>query len=154
LGRARDEGFGRRLKEAMARRGVQAGQLATALKVAPQTVSRWRRGECPDDLRLAQIAGYLTVGEEWLSTGVGESEPRIQSAGPSSPAAARSPRRTTLEAVVARLEFLHRQFESYKRLGQAPGPSVLEEWMRLTADAEEALRPRTWNGSAPDPPAP
>jgi transcriptional regulator with XRE-family HTH domain len=155
VGRARDEGFGRRLKEAMARRGVQAVQLATALKVAAQTVSRWRRGECPDDLRIAQLAGYLRIAEDWLRTGAGEIESRIHLEAPSSPVGARSPRRATLEAVVARLEFLHAQFESYRRLGRAPSPEVLGEWMRLTADAEDALRPRPPmnGGGPPSPPA-
>jgi transcriptional regulator with XRE-family HTH domain len=147
-----DEGFGKRLKEAMTRRNVRPGQLATALGVLPQTVSRWRRGECPDDLRLPEIAAYLSVAVGWLKRGAGESEPTAHSEAPSSPVGARSPRRATLEAVVARLEFLHRQFESYRRLGAAPSAQVLEEWMRLTADAEDALRPRPpLNGDRPPP---
>jgi transcriptional regulator with XRE-family HTH domain len=144
-----DAGFGRRLKEAMARRGIRPGQLAAALGVLPQTVSRWRKGECPDDLRLPQIARYLRVALAWLKTGVGTFEPEEQ------PSTAPSGRRASLEAVVARLAFLHQQLSSYRTLGERPSPQVLEEWWRLTADAEDALRPRPpLNGDGPpSPPA-
>jgi transcriptional regulator with XRE-family HTH domain len=86
-----DEGFGIRLKQAMARRSVRPTQLAADLGVLPQTVSRWRRGECPDDLRLPRIADYLRINAEWLRLGVGEIEPEIHSGGPGSPAEPRSP---------------------------------------------------------------
>jgi transcriptional regulator with XRE-family HTH domain len=76
-----DPVFGDRLKEAMVRRRVRPGRMATDLGVRPQTVSRWRRGECPDDLRLPEIAGYLRVGLEWLKTGSGEFEPAGQALG-------------------------------------------------------------------------
>src|SRR3954466_14741968 len=70
----RDEGFGLRLIEAMDRAGVRPSVLAKAQNVSPGTVSRWRAGECPDDLRFPSLAAFLGVGEEWLKTGAGRPE--------------------------------------------------------------------------------
>jgi transcriptional regulator with XRE-family HTH domain len=84
-----DVGFGDRLREAMVRRRVRPSRMAADLKVRPQTVSRWRRGECPDDLRLPEIADYLRVGLDWLKTGQGEFEPMVQA--PGGPEARRAP---------------------------------------------------------------
>jgi transcriptional regulator with XRE-family HTH domain len=76
-----DVGFGDRLREAMVRRRVRPSRMAADLEVRPQTVSRWRRGECPDDLRVPEIADYLRVGLEWLKTGQGTFEPEGQTPG-------------------------------------------------------------------------
>jgi transcriptional regulator with XRE-family HTH domain len=58
----RDEGFGLRLIEAMDRAGVRPSALAKAQNVSPGTVSRWRAGECPDDLRFPSLAAFLQSG--------------------------------------------------------------------------------------------
>jgi transcriptional regulator with XRE-family HTH domain len=89
-----DVGFGDRLREAMVRRRVRPSRMAADLEVRPQTVSRWRRGECPDELRLPELADYLRVGLDWLKTGVGGFEPEGQSPGdPQAPRARTGGRR-------------------------------------------------------------
>jgi transcriptional regulator with XRE-family HTH domain len=84
-----DPAFGERLRQVMARRGIRPGQLAAGLGVTSQTVSRWRRGECPDDLRFPEIATYLRVALDWLKTGVGTFEPTVET--PGDPTAQRAP---------------------------------------------------------------
>lgn len=70
--RALDPRFAERLKAAMHEARVRPAQLATDLGVHPTTVSRWRRGECPDMPTLTALAARLGVGLEWLKTGGGE----------------------------------------------------------------------------------
>jgi transcriptional regulator with XRE-family HTH domain len=150
-----DVGFGERLREAMMRRRVRPGRMATDLEVRPQTVSRWRRGECPDDLRLPEIASYLRVGLGWLKTGVGTFEPGEQA--PGDPEAQRAPtggrrkedielrnvRRSVLalqqQATIARLRVLE-----LHKAGEIT-PALAEAWLAeiqrfLSAgDAHEGL---------------
>ena len=59
----------------MAVRGVRPGQMARDLKVLPGTVSRWRRGELPDPLRVDEIARYLGTTRAWLLKGEGPRDP-------------------------------------------------------------------------------
>jgi transcriptional regulator with XRE-family HTH domain len=66
-----DPEFGRRFRLAMESAGVSPGQLAEEEKVRPQTVSRWRRGELPDDLRMPRLARRFRVSEGWLRSGEG-----------------------------------------------------------------------------------
>ncbi|MBK8006735.1 MAG: helix-turn-helix transcriptional regulator [Gemmatimonadetes bacterium] len=66
-----DPEFGKRFRLAMEYAGVAPGDLAEAEHVRPQTVSRWRRGELPDDLRLPRLAALFRVEAEWLRTGQG-----------------------------------------------------------------------------------
>ncbi len=125
----RDEGFGRRLVEAMTTARVRPGELARRVEVLPQTVSRWRSGELPDDLRLPQIAAVLGVREEWLKTGAGERSPEAQGlTGPG----------TRLRALEARLAFLRDAIRAYTRAGRVPPPEVLADWERAAADVLEA----------------
>jgi transcriptional regulator with XRE-family HTH domain len=152
-----DPAFGERLRLVMARQKIRPGQLAAALGVTSQSVSRWRRGECPDDLRLPQIADYIRVGLEWLKTGVGTLEPTVQT--PGGPAAQRAPtggrrkedvelrtaRRSVLalqqQATIARLRVLelHKAGEITPELAEA----WLSEIQRFLSagDAHEDLRP-------------
>lgn len=51
---------------------MTATALARSEGVRTQTVSRWRRGERPDDLRLPSLATTLRVPLNWLKTGHGE----------------------------------------------------------------------------------
>lgn len=62
----RDPEAGKRLKEVMAARGVAPGDLAEAMQVAKSTVSRWRRGELPDDENVARLAAILRTSTNWL----------------------------------------------------------------------------------------
>ena len=135
----RDEGFGRRLVEAMDRRGVRPGELAVAQDVGASTVSRWRRGECPDDLRLPQIAAYLQIPAEWLKTGAGErpawNEPGMR----------RTPGRRKADQAVARLadledagETARRQLAEYERAGRSPPSYQILAWFEML---ERAVSP-------------
>jgi transcriptional regulator with XRE-family HTH domain len=132
-----DVGFGDRLREAMVRRRVRPSRMAADLEVRPQTVSRWRRGECPDELRLTVIADYLRVGLDWLKSGVGSSEPEEHTPGDPTAQRARtggrrkedielrSTRRSVLalqqQATVARLRVLelHKAGEITPELAEA-----------------------------------
>lgn len=67
-----DPEFGKRFRLAMEYAGVSPGDLAQVERVRPQTVSRWRRGELPDDLRLPRLAERFRVDVEWLRTGQGQ----------------------------------------------------------------------------------
>lgn len=146
----RDAGFGQRLLEAMDRRRVRPGELALALGVGGVTVSRWRKGECPDDLRLPALAAHLQVPEEWLKGGGGalpDWERRVLPQAAPEVTAGRSPgRRTTdqeaarkaveLEAAkmqrdAARLEVLAQRFRAYRRAGKTPSPDILGEWEEI-----------------------
>jgi transcriptional regulator with XRE-family HTH domain len=138
-----DEAFGNRLKEAMARRGISPGRMAHDLEVAAQTVSRWRRGECPDDLRLPEIATYLKVSLEWLRKGLGDIEPRVQALGGDT-TAQRAPapgrRREDIELramaihhAAGRLDVIARLIQAYRDAGTSPGPGTLDEWLDILA---------------------
>jgi transcriptional regulator with XRE-family HTH domain len=86
-----DEAFAMRLREAMDLRGVRPSALARGLHVYAGTVSRWRKGECPDDLRMPEIANFLRVNVDWLRSGTGDREPVAHTEAPSRPAERRSP---------------------------------------------------------------
>jgi transcriptional regulator with XRE-family HTH domain len=145
-----DAAFGGRLKQAMVRRGVRPAELAKALEVGQGTVSRWRRGECPSDLRLEKIAGYLRVSGEWLMRGVGEIE--TESKAPGSPVEARSGDRTAPRSSVpgrrredielraaairhaaGRLDVIARLIQAYRDAGRPASPDVLAEWLDILA---------------------
>ncbi len=132
----RDEAFGQRLTEAMERRDVRPGELAKAQNVSPGTVSRWRAGECPDDLRFPSLAAYLRVPEEWLKTGAGNVD---WSQGEKVPArtSGRSPGRRAddkaraMQADAARLSVLLDRIRMYRDQGRSPSPEILEEWLAI-----------------------
>jgi len=146
----RDVGFGDRLREAMARRAVPPGRLAVAMNVAPQTVSRWRRGECPEQLRLVQIANYLRVTPEWLAKGLGSFERDVQRAGdPTAQRMGLGRRREDIELRasaarkdVARLDVLVRLIEAYRDAGRPASIEILSEWLAIL------------EANLPDPPPP
>jgi transcriptional regulator with XRE-family HTH domain len=68
----RDAEFGRRLKEVMAGLRISPGELAEGMKVRPGTVSRWRSGELPGEIRMERVARLIGVRTNWLRTGQGE----------------------------------------------------------------------------------
>jgi transcriptional regulator with XRE-family HTH domain len=151
-----DEDFGDRLREAMMRRRIRPGQLAVALEVRPQTVSRWRRGECPDDLRLPEIATYLRVALEWLKTGKGTFEPSVQGQGvprASGPGRRREDielRAAGMRKDAARLDVLLRLIQAYRDAGRPASPEILAEWLEIAAaNHHDESEP----GDGPTPPA-
>jgi transcriptional regulator with XRE-family HTH domain len=160
-----DLGFGERLKEAMIRRRVTPGRMARDLKVVPQTVSRWRRGECPDDLRLPELAAYLTVALDWLKSGVGELEPKAPTTGDHTAQRTPSPgrRREDIELrsaayrhAMGRLDVLLRLIQAYKDAGRPASPDILAEWLAIAAlNASDPSPPANPGGGAlpPMPPA-
>lgn len=85
----RDEGFAKRLREVMDRERVRPKDLAKGQHVNPVTVSRWRRGEVPDDLRLPLLAARLRTTVEYLQTGQGSST--ASEPGPVAPSQANAP---------------------------------------------------------------
>ena len=134
----------RAVREAL---GLTQEGFAELAGVTDQSISDYENDRSrPSRSRLERLAKQLGIPVAVF--GEGGPDPRMAVEASRRPQETRSPRRVTLEAVVARLTFLHDQMESYKKLGASPSPHVLEEWLRLTADADEALRPR------PDPPAP
>lgn len=70
----RDPEFGERFVLAMALAGLKPSQLAREEGVIAGTVSAWRNGERPDDLRLPRLATRLGVSLRWLKTGEGARE--------------------------------------------------------------------------------
>jgi len=56
-----------RIREQRAKRGLKQQDLANALHVSPQAVSKWERGEnAPDIAILAPLAKLLGVSTDWL----------------------------------------------------------------------------------------
>lgn len=78
--RETNPGFGNRLRDLMERERVSPGQLAREQGVVPGTVSRWRAGKVPGDLRLEGLARRLRTTVNYLKTGA---EPSISGEGPS-----------------------------------------------------------------------
>jgi len=61
------EDLGRRLRERRELRKLKQGDVAHALQVSPQAVSKWERGEnAPDILLLPPLAGLLGVTTDWI----------------------------------------------------------------------------------------
>jgi transcriptional regulator with XRE-family HTH domain len=162
--------FGERLREAMARRRVAPGRMAHDLEVAPQTVSRWRRGECPDDLRLPEIATYLRIALDWLKRGVGDIEPKVPTTGDHTaqraPSAGRRREDLELRALAiqhaaGRLDVIARLIQAYRDAGRPASPDVLAEWLDILAsdpvNGPSLLEPPAAPGSPatarPPPPA-
>ncbi len=59
--------LGQRLRERRELRELTQGDVANALQVSPQAVSKWERGEnAPDILSLPALAGLLGVTTDWL----------------------------------------------------------------------------------------
>jgi transcriptional regulator with XRE-family HTH domain len=159
-----DVGFGERLREAMVRRRVRPSRMATDLQVRPQTVSRWRRGECPDDLRLPEIATYLRVALDWLKSGVGTFEPSGQAPGDPQAQRVQSPgrRREDIELrsaayrhAMGRLDVLLRLIQAYRDAGRPASPEILGEWLEIAAlNASADPSPPAGPGGGALPPMP
>jgi transcriptional regulator with XRE-family HTH domain len=62
--------LGARIKEQRERRGLRQADIASALQISAQAVSKWERGEnAPDISVLANLARFLDVTVEWLLGG-------------------------------------------------------------------------------------
>jgi transcriptional regulator with XRE-family HTH domain len=119
--------------------GISARQLAMLERVGFGTVSRWRRGELPDDLRLPSLAGNLTVRLNWLKSGQGEMR-----AGPEDNGdhlmAAESPARYGAGHPVGdeAQEILFLELNRAVRNGDVPSQEQIRRWLQL---ALWAIRP-------------
>lgn len=66
----REEKLGQRLRERRERSGLSQREVAEALQVSPQAVSKWERGEsAPDIGLLVPLCRLLDVSVERLSRG-------------------------------------------------------------------------------------
>lgn len=64
------ETLGKRIRGRRERRGLKQADLAAALRVTPQAVSKWERGEnAPDISVLVPLSRLLDVSVEWLLGG-------------------------------------------------------------------------------------
>jgi class 3 adenylate cyclase len=62
--------LGARIKQRREARGLRQADLASALRVTPQAVSKWERGEnAPDIVVLVPLSRLLDVSVEWLLGG-------------------------------------------------------------------------------------
>jgi class 3 adenylate cyclase len=62
--------LGARIRRRREARGLKQADLASALRVTPQAVSKWERGEnAPDIVALVPLARLLDVSVEWLLGG-------------------------------------------------------------------------------------
>lgn len=158
--------FGARLRRAMAEKDMSAKALADQLKVGRGTVTRWRKGECPDDLRYPHLAAALGVDEGWLRQGDGEEPkdttmppgrttrpPEASSAALPPSGAGEPPEIARLRSLERRLAFFKAQLAAYRTMDESPGPAVIAEWLEILADLEEARR-LTPPGGYPAPPTP
>jgi transcriptional regulator with XRE-family HTH domain len=75
-----DVGFGDRLKELMAEKGIGVAELAKEIPVDPNSVTRWRRGHLPGELYLQKVARVLDTTTGFL-TGDATSDPESWPAG-------------------------------------------------------------------------
>lgn len=61
------EGLGKRIRERREARGLKQADIANALQISAQAVSKWERGEnAPDIALLADISRLLGVSVDWL----------------------------------------------------------------------------------------
>jgi class 3 adenylate cyclase len=110
--------LGSRIKKRREARGLRQADLASALRVSPQAVSKWERGEnAPDIVVLVPLARLLDVSVEWLLGG--------------------SPiERETFEAVV-----MVTTVRGYAERSQAESPRALAAWINgLHHTVTEATR--------------
>lgn len=129
--RPADPGFGSRLCLAMARRGIKPGELARRMPAAGQSVSRWRKGEWPEAVRLARMADVLSVSLNWLTTGQGAMDAPTNGADVQSPPdGAHGGAR--LRRVIGRLELA---LEDLRDLAGGVPPLTFEEAERAAGEA-------------------
>ena len=110
--------LGARIKKRREARGLRQADLASALRVTPQAVSKWERGEnAPDIVVLVPLSRLLDVSVEWLLGG--------------SPV-----ERETFEAVV-----MVTSVRGYAERSQAESPRALAAWINgLHHTVTEATR--------------
>jgi class 3 adenylate cyclase len=98
--------LGGRIKRRREARGLKQADLAGALRVSPQAISKWERGEnAPDIVVLVPLARLLDVSIEWLLGG--------------SPV-----ERETFEAVV-----LATTMRGFAARAHAAGPQMIAAWI-------------------------
>lgn len=62
--------IGERITELRKARNISQNQLAAAMEVSRQAVSKWENGQStPDPLKIIKLAEYLDTDVEYLSTG-------------------------------------------------------------------------------------
>ena len=110
--------LGARIRDRRAKQNLRQADLASALRVSPQAVSKWERGEnAPDISILVGLARLLDVSVEWLLDG-----------GPAE--------RETFEAVV-----LASAIEGYAERSTQLGPRALAAWVNgIHTAVTEAVR--------------
>lgn len=112
--------LGTRIRRRRERRGLKQADLAASLRLSPQAVSKWERGEnAPDISLLVPLAQRLDVSVEWLLGG-----------GPAE--------RETFAAVV-----LVTGVQGYAARAERDGPRALATWINgVHATVTEAVRQR------------
>jgi transcriptional regulator with XRE-family HTH domain len=110
--------LGQRIKRRREARGLRQADVASALRVTPQAVSKWERGEnAPDIVVLVPLSRLLDVTVEWL-LGAGPAE------------------RETFEAVV-----MVTAIRGYAERSRAESPRALAAWINgLHHTVTEATR--------------
>lgn len=69
------EELGRRLRERRELLKLKQGDIANALQISPQAVSKWERGEnAPDIILLCSLARLLGVTTDWLLAGLNDQD--------------------------------------------------------------------------------
>lgn len=67
--------FGQRIKLLRDKHALTQSQLAHSLRISPQAVSKWERGEnAPDIVMLLPLSNFFDVSVEWILTGEDESK--------------------------------------------------------------------------------
>ena len=134
----RDLEFGRRLKQAMSAEDMEAGKLAELEGVGDGTVSRWRKGELPNDLRLPRLAGHLRVREEWLRTGQEPMRAAPNHNGVShAPMTVREPPASTPTAAEIKA-LVSQRLAEWRRSGVAPPDWEVMTWLDLAMRARRS----------------
>src|SRR5688572_30790701 len=110
--------LGARIRRRREARGLRQADLASALRVTPQAVSKWERGEnAPDIVVLVPLSRLLDVSVEWLLGG-----------GPTV--------RETFEAVV-----MVTAVEGYAKRSRTESPRALAAWINgVHHTVTEAMR--------------
>jgi class 3 adenylate cyclase len=73
--------LGNRIRKRREARGLRQADLASALRVTPQAVSKWERGEnAPDIIVLVPLSRLLDVSVEWLLGGSQNERETIEAA--------------------------------------------------------------------------
>jgi transcriptional regulator with XRE-family HTH domain len=125
-----DPAFGRRLREALRRKGLEPADAAAALEMDPDELEALLRGTVPDPYRLLALARLSGTDMEWLLTG-GEAGSR-----PPRPGNAAAGRRQALARFVAAVASLPPPIRRGLAEGQVAVEEVLDPtvWQELDLD--------------------